>query len=77
MKNSERPASAVVSNVLIQEDYLGLSKREYFAGLAMQGMLSNRAIIDSASQPEQRDYLVKFSIEIADELLKQLESNEN
>ena len=42
----------------------GLSKREYFAGLAMQGLL-NRPDTNTA-------WLVRESIQIADELLTQL-----
>ena len=45
----------------------GLTKREYFAGLAMQGLL--------ASNSEQTaKYIVKKAIESTDELLKQLEN---
>ena len=47
--------------------HLGLTKREYFAGLAMQGMLAN---------PETFGDLEMMMIEAvrkADELLKQLE----
>lgn len=47
----------------------GLTKREYFAGLAMQGLLANRSFSD---QPDSA--IVKFSISITDELLKQLEN---
>lgn len=45
----------------------GLSKREYFAGLAMQGLLSAENVNDFDSQ-----ILTKASVRIADELLKQL-----
>lgn len=56
--------------------FLGLTKREYFAGLAMQGLISscdwnfttfNKDLIEATS---------KNAIDLADELLKQLE-NEN
>ena len=55
----------------------GLTKREYFAGLAMQGMLSNSGT--SIYLKGNIDLLVpelvsKFAIEYADELLKQLEN---
>ena len=55
----------------------GLTKREYFAGLAMQGMLSNSGT--SNYLKGNIDLLVpelvsKFAIEYADELLKQLEN---
>ena len=47
----------------------GLTKREYFAGLAMQGLSSGDKIyFDNITQ------LCSESINIADELLKQLEN---
>ncbi len=49
--------------------YHGLTKREHFAGLAMQALLSN-AKPDTLGDPET---VTKYSILIADELLKQLE----
>ena len=54
----------------------GLSKKEYYAGLAMQGMLSNSGT--SNYLKGNIDLLVpelvsKFAIEYAEELLKQLE----
>lgn len=45
----------------------GLTKREYFAGLAMQGLLAKEGVWSSD------EILAQRSIEIADELLKQLE----
>lgn len=42
----------------------GLTKREYFAGLAMQGLCAN------GTDPED---LAKISVEYADALLKELE----
>lgn len=47
----------------------GLTKREYFAGLAMQGFISN---IDGIYSPKE---VIKLSIEMGDELLKQLEKS--
>jgi hypothetical protein len=49
---------------LIQQ---GLTKREYFAGLAMQGMLSNSNFTNSTN-----DLIAIWSIQIADSLLEQL-----
>jgi hypothetical protein len=54
-------------------NFKGLTKREYFAGLAMQGLLSSR---DWNYEPFNEDtpcWTSKFAIEIADELLKQLD----
>jgi hypothetical protein len=45
----------------------GLTKREYFAGLAMQGMLSNSNFTNSTN-----DLIAIWSIQIADSLLEQL-----
>lgn len=46
----------------------GLTKREYFAGLAMQGLLANQRL--SATEQE----VASASVILADELLKQLEN---
>jgi len=53
---------------------LGLTKREYFAGLAMQGLLANPNIRRPSGLNEDEN--TQFSIvciKYADELLKQLE----
>ena len=78
MKNADKPISPVLtqSPSLQNDTSLGLTKREYFAGLAMQGLISscdwnfttfNKDLIEATS---------KNAIDLADELLKQLE-NEN
>ncbi|MCT4181834.1 hypothetical protein HZP54_17985 [Elizabethkingia anophelis] len=48
----------------------GLSKKEYYAGLAMQGILAS----DNSSEWIKPEELAKKSIQYADELLKQLEN---
>ena len=78
MKNADKPINPVLtqSPSLQNDTSLGLTKREYFAGLAMQGLISscdwnfttfNKDLIEATS---------KNAIDLADELLKQLE-NEN
>ena len=55
-------------------NYQGLTKREYFAGLAMQGLLSNPNI--NRPLTGEDDKHARFSevcIQYADSLLKQLE----
>lgn len=47
----------------------GLSKREYFAGLAMQGILANPSITGASD-----DTVVRDAVTMADKLLKQLNS---
>ena len=49
----------------------GLTKREYFAGLAMQGLCAYNGTMNRHNVQGN----VKRAIEIADELLKQLENN--
>ena len=68
MKNSENPAFPVdfVENHVTEK---GLTKREYFAGVAMQGLLSQYNL----SKPEDQEIVCKMSVQLADELLNQLE----
>jgi hypothetical protein len=47
----------------------GLTKREYFAGLAMQGYIVERHGQDDIDRAK----VAKWSVKLADELLKQLE----
>ena len=68
MKNGENGAFACVDS---QKQYLqeGLTKREYFAVLAMQGMLAN---------PEtygDREIMMHEAVRNADALLKELEED--
>ena len=61
---------------------IGLTKREYFAGLAMQGLLANpqywkRVYKTLSSLKADKDSIecvfAQFSIKLADEILQQLE----
>lgn len=51
------------------QEFQGLTKREYFAGLAMQGLCSYNGTMNEHNV----ESTIRRSIEIADELLKQLE----
>jgi len=53
------------------KEFEGLTKREYFAGLAMQGLLSNQMI--TTPNNANSKLIIDFSINLADELLKQLD----
>lgn len=67
MKNGETPAFQSIMTDLTTFHY-GLTKREYFAGLAMQGLLgSGRRYTDMPKQ------IAEAAVKQADELLKQLE----
>ena len=51
-------------------EYQGLTKREYFAAMAMQGFLSN-----TASDVIPADFAAKKSVEYVDALIEQLNKN--
>jgi len=67
MKNSELPINPILDWNEVKSKSIGLTKREYFAGLAMQGLLSNP---NKTSNPIQ---ISEDAVMYADELLKQLE----
>lgn len=77
MENSEQPAfPPSKSNLGMSVDMKGLTKREYFAVIVLQGLISgytNSCKVNEAYIPfiEHKE-LVKHSIEITEELLKQL-----
>lgn len=74
MKNSEQGAFSCAGNDGYQQ---GLTKLEYFAGLAMQGLLANGMTSNEGVQPPYSmgtEKLITLAIQSADELLKQLES---
>ena len=64
MENKNKPAYPVSDN---NYSGVGLTKREYFAGLAMQGLLATSRNLSIDSK-----WLSEASIKYADELLKQL-----
>lgn len=69
--NGELPAYPLSKDHVDGRDYRGLTKREYFAAMAMQGYCGGEYIGQSGVP---HDAIAKWSIEMADELLKQLES---
>ena len=86
MKNADKPINTIISQDNIYQALLcsefGLTKREYFAGLAMQGILSSGKLLeDLLKEGDKKKYSAEFTITVTalimvDELLKQLE-NEN
>ena len=78
MKNADKPINPIEiekytpNNGIIK--FLGLTKREYFSGIAMQGLISS--FTEKAScggwGTEMKE-TIKCAIDYADELLKQLE----
>ena len=79
MENGNKPINPIVGGVITHESYFkddglsGLSKREYFAGLAMQGMIQNAHIQLNLSKTEA-EIIAGQSVQFADELLKQLKN---
>jgi hypothetical protein len=88
MENSNTPAYPILDKAISEGVDLGLelkapglTKREMFAMAAMQGLCSNSFFIQQLGKYEDQagpdaidPYIAGRSIEIADELLKQLES---
>lgn len=76
MENGNKPINPIVGGVIAHESHFkdeslsGLSKREYFAGLAMQGLMPSW----NSNEPHHVVECIKRSIMYADELLKQLEN---
>jgi hypothetical protein len=68
MENGEQGAFACVDS---QKQYLqeGLTKREYFAGLALQGICVQKYV----QRDDDRECIAKLSVKIADALLAELE----
>ena len=69
-KNADKSAFSCASDSGVMRE--GLSKREYFAGLAMQGMLANSYPDTMGFNEEQ---IAKIAINYTDELLKQLQND--
>lgn len=65
MENGKEGAFACANQNGLQK---GLTKREYFVGLAMQGIVSNTEYIMNSSET-----IAQYALKIADELLKQLD----
>ena len=85
MKNADKPINPSTSikisdteffeyNLPNQErQYSGLTKREHYAGLAMQGLLALPDKRTFGSFDKTIEWICEVSVKFADELLKQLE----
>ena len=67
MENANRSAFGFEGLTSLAE---GLTKREYFAGLAMQGVLSHNS--KYSPTPNQAADIAMYAVQIADGLLKEL-----
>lgn len=77
MKNADLPAMPISNelgdlNSLCVSESIGLTKREYFAAMAMQGLLAEGI----AGSHKHLNQLVSNAVKCADELLKKLEDSE-
>ena len=70
MKNADKPINPVLTQ---NPSLLGLTKREHYAGLALQGIIAGRKDELYKIKGETIKIYVELSIKSADELLKQLE----
>ena len=70
MKNSKQPIIPfyLEKGIVHPDQLFGLTKREYFAGLAMQGLISKG--VDMMYNPND---IANYAVDYADSLLKQLE----
>ena len=68
MNNSDMPAMPVSGDMRYDTTYSGLTKREHFAGLAMQGLLAHYGNADAES-------CAPCAVALADALLKELETS--
>ena len=77
MKNEDKPINPIPEHFdKYQNENIGLTKREYFAGIAMQGLISS--FTEKASYGRWGTEIketIKCAIDYADELLKQLENS--
>ena len=75
MKNADKPINPVLtqSPSLQNDTSLGLTKREYFSVLAMQGLLALPDKGTYSSFDEAIERICEVSVKFAEELLKQLE----
>lgn len=72
MNNADQPINPHLVHTHsgeVQEYYKGLTKREHFAAMAMQGLLSNPSQIDTTNF----EWVAQHATGYADELLTQLE----
>jgi hypothetical protein len=66
----ENGLAAQQSGVIPSNSYMGLTKREHFAGLAMQGLLASTIFEIDPTSPTNST--VKIAVQIADLLLEEL-----
>lgn len=74
MENSNQPITPILDMNANLSNLIGLTKREYFAGLAIQGLLANSYISEQIRNCDNKNWIAREALENADKLLKQLEN---
>lgn len=83
MKNGENLIHSFNHTADMEGNFKGLTKREYFAGLAMQAILSNPDMLRGKIHNEENngktlsEVVIKDCLIYTDELLKQLDQSPN
>ena len=72
MENGNKPAFGVSkfslpTDEILQANVLGLTKREYFAAIAMQGIITNKDGLDI-----KIENIVESAVDVADALIEEL-----
>lgn len=70
MKTSGSAPASPVGNQTLNNS--GLSKREFFAAMAMQGMYNNGVMRESGCIDNSPDGIAEMAVNAADELIKAL-----
>jgi hypothetical protein len=76
MENKNKPAFSVAlkeNNNPYHPSAMGLTKREYFAAIALQGILSNHELLKGLRH--DYDLIIKATLEISEMLLEELSSD--
>jgi len=79
MNNADKPAYPAIERGkdFYESAHLGLTKREYFAAKAMQGMLAGAWMLDAVDDEEpprtSPESMVGASLKLADALIEELE----
>jgi hypothetical protein len=75
--NGDAPAIPVMDETPEHGQHYGLSKREHFAGLAMQGLLGNQRVVEFGDMDSVGN-VCRAAVKQADALLAELDKvNEN
>ncbi len=69
MENKETKANESINRILYMDNYTseGLTKREYFAAMALQGIISNKDGLDI-----KIERIVESAVDTADALIEEL-----